>query len=248
LGGTQVSRRVLFHDRAGRAYEIFPGQHQLARLAPGGGEVWRLGGDGSSGFNFPVALAEDGQGRLYLLEKGAGRIQVLDHDGTRLASFKVGGRGASDLAIDPSDRLYVCEPSRHRVLVLDTAGRQLGEIGDSRLNGPRGVAIDRSGDLHVLDAGSARVLVFRPDGRFLRAYAGYGRGHGQLLRPHAIRLDERGRLVITDPAAGTLQAYHPSGACVAVWRPRLPDGRNAAPTRLNRGQGDRLMVCASPTV
>jgi 6-bladed beta-propeller protein len=86
-------------------------------------------GEGPSGFNQIVALAVDGAGRLYVLERGTQEIRVFDSSGAfvRRLGRKGGGPGemadASGMAWDRAGRLWVVDPANARFSVFDTAGR-----------------------------------------------------------------------------------------------------------------------------
>jgi sugar lactone lactonase YvrE len=252
--GALVSRSLHFHDRTGRAYRIEPARHAVVGLDGAGAERWRFGGDPQAGLNFPVAMAEDARGRLYVLDKGNARIHVLDSDGHHLAEFAAGSRGPdapSDLAIDARGRLYLCQPVRNRVLVLDLTGRELGTLGSGDPAGwhtPRSLALDGAGNLHVLEFGRSRVVVVRPDGAFVRSYGGRGDAPGHFMSPRAIRRDEAGHMVVADASTCRLHRFTPGGKHVSTWQPVLPDGRAATPLHLGRASGDRLMIAASPIV
>ena len=89
--------------------------------------------------------------------------------GTVIASVAAGG-----LALDSAGDLFVSSPSASRVQEylfnsatgayaatgITVAGAGGSGSGANQLSGPTGVAVDRSGDLFVFDAGNARVMEF----------------------------------------------------------------------------------------
>lgn len=73
----------------------------------------------------PAALAVDGLGQIYVLDRGLGQIFLYDDGGRTLATLgpDLGGgielRSPEDLAVDGSGRVYVVDPKQSFVIVLD---------------------------------------------------------------------------------------------------------------------------------
>ncbi len=73
-----------------------------------------------------------------------------------------------------------------------TAAQSFGGVeGSGRLNAPRNVAIGPDGNVYVADSGNHRIVVFAPDGQFLRAFGESGSGPGQLNEPWGLAVDEQ---------------------------------------------------------
>ena len=70
-------------------------------------KTWGKLGDGPGEFNQPHGLALDGQGRLYVADRGNSRIQIFDQDGNFLAQWRQFGR-PSGIAIK-GDMIYVAD-------------------------------------------------------------------------------------------------------------------------------------------
>lgn len=82
--------------------------------------------------------------------------------------------------------------------------RKIGDIDteDEHLafNYPSGVAVDRDGNIYVLDSANARIQKFGPDGRYLATIGRKGQGPGEFIMPDAIHFDKDGNLVVADSA------------------------------------------------
>jgi DNA-binding beta-propeller fold protein YncE len=102
--------------------------------------------------------------------------------------------------------LYVTDTILGRLLVFDRAARAFkvyGAEGPGRLNKPIGVAVDKHGLVYVTDAHQQRVVVYTPDGAFVRALG----GPKLLTHPVAAAVSPLdGRLYVVD--GGSLESRH----------------------------------------
>jgi hypothetical protein len=90
--------------------------------------IGRLDGEGPDVFGEPVAVAVDGAGRIYVLDRQAAEVRVFDAGGSpiRVLGGRGGGPGElanpTGLAWDPDGRLWVLDPGNARFTAYDTAG------------------------------------------------------------------------------------------------------------------------------
>lgn len=240
-------------DAEGALFRASRVSHNVSRLQ-GSGVAWTVGtrGVGAGQFNFPVALAADRKGRLFVVDRGNARVQVLDvRDGRLLGTFGSRGEGPGQFLMPryiavSGDRVYVSDQLNHRVNVFDLDGKALSSIGTfgvraGQLNAPRGVAVDSSGTLYVADGGNHRVCTFGADGRFGSVIV----DGGLLDSPHGLGVDSAGELWIADGSSGRLFALSTTGLLIRTFEPRLPDGRPAAPHDVAESAG-RIFVRALP--
>ncbi|MCU0244378.1 MAG: 6-bladed beta-propeller [Acidobacteria bacterium] len=83
---------------------------------------------------------------------------------------------------------------------------------DDYFQEPSDIAVDRERSLvYVVDAGSARVLVFDLAGRFQRAVGRKGQGPGEFVRPTGVCVLSGGGLAVADIGAGRIGIFDPSG-------------------------------------
>lgn len=82
--------------------------------------------------------------------------------------------------------------------------RKIGDIDTEdehfAFNYPSDVAVDKDGNIYVLDAANARIQKFGPDGRYLATIGRKGQGPGEFIFPDALSLDKDGNLVVADSA------------------------------------------------
>ena len=260
-----AGRAYLSFDAAGNAYEILRAQHAVRRLDADGAVVWEIRGlgDGPRQFNYPETLAVDGDGFVYVADRGNSRVQVFDADGTFVR--QIGGRdrdGSGDrdrsgldfarqVAIGPDGLLYVCDSNDHQIEVFDRDGARLGAFGDFgtgpiQLNVPVSLAVAADGSIHVVDRGNFRVQVFGPRGRVLGSYGRRGSGPGEFLLPRSIVLDQQGNAFVADAASRRIVVFAPNGAARDAIDVRFADGRRGCPLYVTAAPQDQIYVTAVP--
>jgi sugar lactone lactonase YvrE len=147
-------------------------------------------GTGSTGFNFPVGLAVDSMGGLYVSDRNNNRVLYFPKDSS--SATRVYGqpnfnsyhwgigpsslRGPTGLALAGNGGLYVADTDNNRVLFfppgVTTAARVYGQpnfnLGGPNYQGvnakslyrPQGVGLDNSGGVYIADTWNNRVLFF----------------------------------------------------------------------------------------
>lgn len=100
---------------------------------------------------------------------------------------------------------------RVRLELVRTIGELEAEDEHQALYMPNDVAVDRQGNLYVLDSGNHRVQKFGPDGKYLATIGRKGQGPGELFFPRSIDIDEAGNLYVSDPNNKRVQVLTPEG-------------------------------------
>jgi uncharacterized protein (TIGR03437 family) len=217
----EVSSQGIIHTIAGADYLHSIGDGSSATAAE---------------LNLPSAVALDSGGNLYIADPGTERVRKVGPSGIigTAAGTGValpGGAGTAatattlmnpmGVAVDQSGNLLIAETGAHRIRqvaadgnIYTIVGTGVAGLGPSllapaqtQLRGPRGLCLDRAGDLYVVDTGNHRVLVVPPGGLVSTA-AGNGApgaaGDGgpaplaQLNQPGACAADSAGNLYIAD--------------------------------------------------
>ncbi len=144
---------------------------------------WGSLGTGNGQFGFPVGIAVDGSGNVYVVDTNNNRIQKFDGTGAFLTTWGSPGPGdgqfdsPTGVAVDGSGNVYVTDRNNNRIQKFNGTGTFLmkwgspGE-GDGQFNNPRGVAVDGSGNVYVVDGDirdrkSSRIQKFNGTGTFL---------------------------------------------------------------------------------
>lgn len=76
---------------------------------------------------------------------------------------------------------------------------------------PAAVAVDRGGNIYVLDSGNNRIQKFSPDGKFLASFGRFGQGPGEFVYPGWLDIDSAGNLYVADPHNQRIQVLGPDG-------------------------------------
>jgi|GEM_PF-7124224 len=166
---------------------------------------------------FPVGLALDPAGNMYLLEWISASIHAFNRTGEYLGSFEhvgdlqeMSAMWNSASAIDSVGDMYV--PVGNSIQVLDSRGNQKFSFGDEgsldgQFQGPLWVAIDSKGYVYVSDHWNNRIQVFDSLGDHMLTFGEYGQLDGQFNHPTAIFVDKMDRIYVAESNNERLQVF-----------------------------------------
>jgi DNA-binding beta-propeller fold protein YncE len=135
--------------------------------------------------------------------------------------------GAHSVRVDPQGNLWIVDAAGHVVYKVNQDGKELMRLGtrgvagtnQSTFNLPTDVAFAPNGDVYVSDGyGSARVVKFSRDGRFLLQWGKRGTGPGEFGLPHNLVVDAQGRIYVTDRDNERVQVFDGAGKFLAEWK------------------------------
>lgn len=170
----------------------------------------------------PLGLAFDPHGRLFVTDvrsTGGHRLLVFSADGVleRALGDGLGLSYPNGVAVDGRNVLAVADSNNARVLLFTRDGASAGRIVSGAaadvLGLPRGVAVDDSRRLYVVDAANHTVQVYRiPDRatgvpQFVNSFGTEGTGDGAFEYPNGVAADSRARLYVTDRENNRLQVW-----------------------------------------
>ncbi len=86
--------------------------------------------------------------------------------GSALLSMQRADEQAVGVSIDREGHIYISHLSESRIEVYDQQGKLVGGFGEAgfrmgEFNGPQGLWIDKTDQIHVVDSHNARIEVFR---------------------------------------------------------------------------------------
>ena len=65
-------------------------------------------------------------------------------------------------------------------------------------SGPKGIAVNRSGHLVVVDNKASCVFVFQPNGKLVQRFGTRGSDPGKLAGPHFVAINSQDHIIISD--------------------------------------------------
>jgi sugar lactone lactonase YvrE len=184
-------------DSSGNIYTADYPHHTIRKITPDGTASIFAGlndtpgsanGIGSAArFNFPLGLAVDGAGNVYVADSGNNRIRKITPAGgvTTFAGSAVGsadGTGTaarfnfpSGVAVDHSGNVFVTDAGNNTIRKI-TPARVVTTLGglalspgtsdgvgiNARFNSPRGIAVDSAGNIYVVDTANHTIRLGTP--------------------------------------------------------------------------------------
>ena len=163
---------------------------QFGRKGHKKGELW-----------FPVGIASDRHGNIYVADSQNHRINIYDEQGIFESSFDIEWKepqmpaDPTDLVIDDdTGNCYVVDNDNHRIMVYSKEGKLNFQWGfKGRRKGefryPFTIAMDSQRNLYIVDVINSRVQVFNAKGEFLNQIGRWGITPGTFYRPKGISIN-----------------------------------------------------------
>jgi hypothetical protein len=125
-------------------------------------------------------------------------------------------------AADSLGRIFFADPGSGFVHKFESSGTPLLSFEDSRLHHASGIAVDSGGAIYIADVERGNILIFFPDGSFLRSMRIAPQRH--FSGPLGIGVDDQGNLYVPGPAGSRIVKFDGRGRLAKSWK--VP--RNAA--------------------
>lgn len=171
-------------------------------------------------FSKPSSVAIDNRGRIYGSDSADHYIRIFDGQGSFTREFlnKQGKDGGiQGLLCDNAGNLYISDPDNGCVHVVSAETgswlRKIGSkgVGDGQLQLPQSIAIDRFGQIFIVDYGTSKVSVFNKAGMFQRSWGGKGTGKGQFNVPRGVAVDKVDRVYVADSLNHRVSVFSAGG-------------------------------------
>ncbi len=172
------------------------------------------------GWKTPMSIAVDLTNRLIAVaDAGAGSVYIFDLDSSKLKYITAKGklRNPVGVALDPVRKLmYVSDSKLEGIFIFDDKGEYVGQLASGgidvgQIHFPTGIALDKDGNVYVVDTMNFRIQVISPDGKTSRAFSQHGDTPGSVARPKGIAISDDGYVFITDAAFGNFQIFDSKG-------------------------------------
>ena len=165
----ESSRELFVVDALGHDVKVFDSMGGLSRIVGTRGVQ-------PGEFNFPTAIAADGQ-LVWIADTGNHRIQGIQRNGEPVAVFGQAGDASGDLAmpkavaVDPEGHIYVVDGRFENVQIFSPKGELLLFLGEEGTGPgqfwlPGGMWIEPGGRIWICDTYNRRVQVFQYVGEF----------------------------------------------------------------------------------
>ena len=167
---------------------------------------------------FPDDVAFDSDDRVYGLDTGNNRVQILDPVSLDFKG-QFGGSGSAlgkfnapkGISIDNSDSVYIADTGNNRVQICDREGdacTAFGSFGTApgQFDEPVGIEVDNRGYIWVADTGNHRIQVCDKQGS-CAVFGSFGTGEGQFDRPSDVAISDSGRLAVVDTNNNRIQFF-----------------------------------------
>ncbi len=171
----------------------------------------------------------DSHNHVWVFHRGKHPVLCIDGDSGEI--LQKWGDGLFDsphgLTVDPDDNIWVTDNVSHLVSKFSHEGKPLMTLGvkgvagqdGKHFNKPTDVAVAPNGDIYVTDGyGNSRVAKFDKNGKFLLEWGQKGESDGEFQTPHAVALDDDGKVYIADRENVRLQVFDSNGKFLEVWK------------------------------
>ena len=206
-------------DGSGNVYVADQGNDRIQRFDSAGAALggWGSTGGGSGEFDDPVDVAAASNGTVFTLEAGPNnRIQKFSSIGSFMGTWGAAGTAPGQffgegIATDAAGNVYVAD-GNDRIEKFDPNGNLLtlwGSTGtaDGQFDQPSDVAVDRFGNVFVVDRDNNRIQRFDANGAFLGSWGSAGDGPGEFLGPTSIAVDPAGDIYVADRLNNRVQKF-----------------------------------------
>ena len=176
-----------------------------------------------------ASVAVDSKDRVYVFNRGAHPMVVLDRQGNFITSWGEGlFNRAHGLHIDADDNLYCTDDGDHTVRKCSVDGKVLLTIGIPNKPAPfmsgepfhrcTHTALSPKGEIYVSDGyGNACVHKYTPDGKLMKTWGEPGTDPGQFNIVHNIVTDADGWVYVADRENHRVQVFDGNGKYETQW-------------------------------
>ncbi len=237
-------------DGSGNVFIADSENHVIRKITPEGAVTTFAGTAGSPGlvdgtgsaarFNFPISVAVDGSGNVFVADSENRTTRKITPDGvvTTFAGSPADFYAPSAIAADKAGNVFVADLGNHTIKMITPAGvlstlagrvnsaGSLDGVGSlARFNHPRGVAADGSGNLYVADNDNHTIRKIVVASGLVSTLAGSAGNSGsadgtgsaaRFNHPWGLTVDSSGSLYVVDGENLTIRRITIAGVVTTV--------------------------------
>ncbi|WP_169978920.1 6-bladed beta-propeller [Tautonia rosea] len=173
-----------------------------------------------------IVVSDSGNHRIKFLSNVGGFNLQFGHEGSGEGEY----RWPTGIAVDRHGSVFVADTLNDRVQkvrlwtsslieIAGTCEQVIGSRGSDpgQFRAPTGLALDREGNLYVLDSGNHRVQKFSNAGEYLTSWGREGSAPGEMIGPTGIAIDSDGAVYVTDSGNHRVQKFDSDGNLLRTW-------------------------------
>ncbi len=180
----------------------------------------------NAGIDSAHGIAISADGYIYITDWQTGRVLKYATNGGFMTMWGAFGTGEGEfsnptgIAVDTIGNVYVSDYNNNRVQKFSADGEYLDEwgtldgdrgSGQGDFNGPKGIAIDSSDYIYVVDSQNDRVQKFDSQGTYLDEWGSDGSGEGQFTGAAGIVIDDNDTIYVSDFYRCRVQMFDTEG-------------------------------------
>jgi sugar lactone lactonase YvrE len=157
--------------------------------------------------------------KLYVTDTYNFAAYVFSLDGKKLLELKTAAnqviQAPNDIEVDENENIYVSDSLNNRVIKFNKSGKYLLTINGSKAGkgnpqfiNTRGIAINSSNVLYIIDNLSHVVRGYSLDGKELFTFGGFGSENENFVLPNGIFIDDSDTIYVTDTGNNRVAIYN----------------------------------------
>ena len=157
--------------------------------------------------------------KLYVTDTNNYAVYVFSLDGKKLLELKTAAnqiiQAPNAVEVDENENIYISDSLNNRVIKFDKSGKYLLSIngskdgkGNPQFINNRGLAINSSGVLFIVDNLSHLVRGYTLDGKELFTFGSFGSENENFILPNGIFIDDSDTIYVTDTGNSRVAIYN----------------------------------------